>query len=554
MTRERWARYYLLAGMMPVMLFLLILLLATGGFWMGIAMTKAHFIIALFILFGISFWLAAQLEIHPLPGYFACTILFLGSISLSSQFYDTTYDGQWYHQEANIRLADGWNPVETEVGKLTLDYYAKGPWINGAALYLITDKIESVKAYNYIWMCVAAFLGIGSLLVSTRIPHLLCIITGIGIAFAPLNLYQSMSFYIDGQLASWMVMAAAWIFVILARKQAGQSIRLASGGLALIVAGMLSIKFTAIPLIAILAVLMWGYMAYRGWGLSIKTTAVALLIGGAAGILVLSFQPYVTNLARQGHPLYPFNQSEIVEELMVLQRPESLKEVSRLEKLSVSLASAGMISTKADPVIKKPFRWSEWEMKQFRHPDPRLGGHGPWFSGVLLLSGIVLLIAIGTDRKTGLIALITSLGLLFSTLLISEPWWARFTPQLILVPVPAMIWAMNQQKWGQQAGGYLILAAMLFNSGLVANAYYPHRRQISNKIEIQLSELQTTSDSIYVTVQHKHGLSVKTRLAEHDIPYTAVGKAKELPCPKPHSLIGCVGQYCLMPADTLQAE
>ncbi len=117
-----------------------------------------------------------------------------------------------------------------------------------------------------------------------------------------------------------------------------------------------------------------------------------------------------------------------------------------------------------------------------------------------------------------------------------------------------MIWAMNQQKWGQQVGGYLILAAMLFNSGLVANAYYPHRSQISNKIETQLSELQTTSDSIYVTEQHKHGLSVKTRLAEHDIPYTAVGKAKELPCPKPHPLIGCVGQYCLMPSDTLQAE
>ena len=39
------------------------------------------------------------------------SFLFLSCILVSNSFYDVSFAGQWYHQDAVILLSEGWNPL-----------------------------------------------------------------------------------------------------------------------------------------------------------------------------------------------------------------------------------------------------------------------------------------------------------------------------------------------------------------------------------------------------------------------------------------------------------
>lgn len=47
----------------------------------------------------------------------AATGVVLPSLVLTGRVLDDTWDGQWFHQEAVIQLAGGWNPFRSELGE-----------------------------------------------------------------------------------------------------------------------------------------------------------------------------------------------------------------------------------------------------------------------------------------------------------------------------------------------------------------------------------------------------------------------------------------------------
>ena len=95
-----------------------------------------------------------------------CAILF----AISGHFFDFSFDGQWYHQDAIILLKNGWNPFydqpildEIASGKNAnyINCYPKAPWTISACVYATTGAIEYAKFYQLV-LLFASFFSIHS--------------------------------------------------------------------------------------------------------------------------------------------------------------------------------------------------------------------------------------------------------------------------------------------------------------------------------------------------------------------------------------------------------
>ena len=92
--------------------------------------------------------------------------MFLICVFICRWFYDISFDGQWYHQDAIILMSEGWNPfhdapllIEQTSGACApyLNHYPKGSWIISAYLYHFLNNIQMAKAYNLLFI-ISAFL------------------------------------------------------------------------------------------------------------------------------------------------------------------------------------------------------------------------------------------------------------------------------------------------------------------------------------------------------------------------------------------------------------
>ena len=85
----------------------------------------------------------------------------------------------------------------------------------------------------------------------------------------------------------------------------------------------------------------------------------------------------------------------------------------------------------------------EAELYQLSIPDLRIGGFGVLFGGILIISIIVIIIGLYflyfKNKK-----LFTQIGIIIGTitlliLILDESWWARYMPQLYVVPIVAIL-------------------------------------------------------------------------------------------------------------------
>jgi hypothetical protein len=139
----------------------IVFVLATLLWFIGVPIGGWLFLVSI----GLSAWISSR-EISPLSikqwGWvlLGCSII-AASLLIAIQFYDCSFDGQWYHQDAIMFLTDGWNPIwdpaisNNVVSGLNANYvnhYPKAPWVIEAVLYLFTGNIEAGKAIQLIYL------------------------------------------------------------------------------------------------------------------------------------------------------------------------------------------------------------------------------------------------------------------------------------------------------------------------------------------------------------------------------------------------------------------
>lgn len=153
----------------------------------------------------ILFVLTRQLTIKD---YVIALLITFLCCAVSGILYDFSYDGQTYHQLAQIMLVhDGWNPFWSgeSIGQyypndLWVNAYPKGLWMFAAALYAVTGNILMGKSYQFILM-LSSFLLVNEFVrkgfFTSKLLSALC---SFAIVMNPVVIAQSLSYYIDGAL------------------------------------------------------------------------------------------------------------------------------------------------------------------------------------------------------------------------------------------------------------------------------------------------------------------------------------------------------------------
>ncbi|MEP0201311.1 MAG: hypothetical protein ABJ084_10930 [Halioglobus sp.] len=436
------------------------------------------------------------------------------SLLAAGSFYDISFDGQTYHQEAIIQLSGGWNPYQDKVVNLftvpveplhaAINYYPKAPWIIASSYDLFFGDIETGKASFWL-VCASAFSV--TYTVSRdhlRLPGPASILLALITIANPIAISQSFSYYIDGHVYYLLVISFVCLYAGAKESTAWDTYVLFFMTTSLLV--NMKVPAVAFSGFFILAFILYSLFAlFRGGNRQIIKSTVLFSAGGILSLVLMGFHPYVSNTINTGNPFFAVLGDDRIIETSP-QRPVDFEGLSQTEMFFQSI-----FSTSANPPwgssksseLKIPFTIS-WpaEVKAFQSSDLRTGGFGPIFSGVLVIAlifSVIVALQTGQLREwmatSGLSAL-----LLLSSLMHPEAWWARYVPQFYLIPVIFLIFILRQlnrqqgQIMGSRMGGLLmvsiLMGCLLVNAVLAASSYYPFVAQQTASIKRQMDTLK----------------------------------------------------------------
>jgi hypothetical protein len=478
-------------------------------------------------------------------GAFAFLLAFLAgvfwlAVSLAGAFYDVSYDGQGYHMEAVMKLHDGWNPFyDPFTGNVWNDHYAKGAEIMAASLYALTGQIEQGKAFNFLLLTASFLLAFAGLLTWDRQIWRALVAAGV-LAFNPVVINQTLTFYIDGQLGA-LLLCLLGLGTLLAVRADGWT--MLTFALALI--SILNNKFTGV----VYAVVLCGGLLLLVWVIGKRGLAKALTGVMAAaflvGVLLVGFHPYVINTLEKGHPLYPVAGPGKID-IMDRQVPGDLVEMPSWKRLAVSVfaRSENVLATGAT-TQKTPFTWTKQEIDTFVLPDARIGGFGPLFGGAVLMGTLLVALAFWLiPRRQATLAALVIAVVLVSVLVNPESWWARFAPQLWLVPALVGAYGLVVSKSRVlQVFSLALLFVMAANVWMTSREYYEGQREMTATVEKQLSALERFSQEQPVAVVLGTPSSAR-RFEEHGVRFQRVQK---LPCDDQLQLPATQTMVCRLP-------
>jgi hypothetical protein len=541
--RERAATHALAVAAVFVGVPALTLALATAGFAAGTGLTPVHLPVA---AAGVVLAVAAAspgsgISRRRGAAVASCALVVIPlAAAIAVRFFDLSFDGQWYHQPGAAAFAYGWNPLAgpsgTDAGAATyVEHYAHGPAIAAGALIRVFGRLEVGKAWNLV-LAGAAFASVLALVLRETRLH-----AGIASAIAalaalnPVAVTQLLTFYVDGQVASLLTTTLA----------AGLLLGRGAGPLAGIVlcaaaVGLVNAKFTGAAYAAIAgACLVAVVVAAAGR----RAAARVAVVGGLAvvvGIAAVGWSPYVTNWRSKGHPLWPLAGPGTVD-VIAPQLPPGFERMTRVEKLGISLFAASSRPPRVQ--AKWPFQIVGGEPPAFAKPDVHIGGFGPWFGGALLLAA-----ASAFTRRAlrgaaaGAVAL--AAVALASALANPEAWWARYAPQVWIVPIAlacagllAVPAGRDRLRRGMAAAALVALCA---NAALVLVNATGRRLREQAQVRAQLAELAGASEPIPVRFNDFGGS--RYRLREAGVRFREV---EALPCPEPTKLVESRAELCL---------
>ncbi len=516
------ARLFFITGSTIIAFFCADLLVSAFTFLFGGA-TGAWQIIVSAVAAGLICFLFSQYYFKTSPFAFPLVLAIVvgiaaGSWFIARTFTDLSYDGQSYHQTAIIRLAGGWNPFYESVGAdlstlaRWIDHYAKAPWYYAAGLYQLLGNIEQAKISG-ILLCFASFflltsffLGLGFKKRGVSKSLLLAFL----MALNPVALYQSTTYYVDGQLASVFLVVAALLGLQYLNQDEPEAPVFVSFFFALVI--LFNIKFTGLiyggVAVSALLLLLWFQNRIR----QIKRVLLASFAGVLVGVAFVGYNPYLTNWLYHGNPFYPLAGAHAID-LKPYNVPQNYLDQTSLATLALSAFS------KSDDVrgentfgqLKVPFTIDATELHQFYGSDPKEGGFGPLFSGAIVLAAAILLFSaieahyrIRRDRAAALpiekkpakeryrnfeiykMALLICAVLVVSAILNPMSSVARYVPQIWLLPLIAVPLAFKSNTRLLPAVGFAVLAILLVNNVLVAKDFfgtnYGYTRALADEI------------------------------------------------------------------------
>ncbi len=545
---SRTCRWFLIGfGLANSVIFTFILMSFT--FILGFNLAFWHFPLA--ILCALLFNYAASrhmLKSGYGPVFISSTWIILIIISLSvliaGQFYDISFDGQMYHLDSAFHLKNGWNPFVRELPSgvnqaLWLNHYGKGVEAPEAAVYALTNRIETTKSTNFIMLAASFCLCMFFLLRINHFSYLKNLLFSFLLSCNPVTVYQLLNTYVDGQLASYLLCFALAACLLYLDADRLYLILMAS-----VLMVVLNIKFSAIVFAAVFCA---GLLLALLWSRQIKSfrkVLIACTLATGIGTCVLGYFPYVINTVKYHDPLYPG--LPMLESEAAKIAPASFEHMNRFSMFFVSFFSHTNdfhIYREKDPEIppKIPFTFNKTDLyNAFKPSVAIMAGFGPFFSGISIAALIFFVVSVWRrpDRKV-LFPILFLLGTLTcSVFILSQAWWARYVPQLWFVPVIALVASEYFQPQAERKLRNLLylIAGINLSFGF---ASFPFVYYKTAEIKYELAQLKASGQII--PVQFTYYTSNRIRLTEHQIPFREVN----IPNDKAVYMISSSSKYIL---------
>ena len=485
-----------------------------------------------FLLFNLKTENLKKRIIHSGLIYFAFLFFLILSISISMNFFDTTWDGLWYHQQGVILLENAWNPIyEMTSGNdaWIVNHYAKGAWIYEAAAYSFLKQIEAAKFFN-ILLIISSFSLVLSVLMSIyKTRFYILIFISFLLAFNPISLYQIFSFYIDGQLSSILLSILAIFFYVYTEKNK----RL-----------FLFLLFICLTILLNLKITGTGYAIVLSGGFALiyllkkefkkfMQISIILFIFISLGVLVYGFNPYVKNTIGYGHPFYPLNNK------VLGQQPANFEGANRFEKAMHSYFSTAGCVIEPDTTSYKAF-FDTTDREAFKSSDARISGFGSLYNVIIVVTFIILVLLLFLiKRKDIQIILYIVFFIILSAIINPEFWWARYVPQLYFIPLILTFVSFQTTKFHfidkiLLGFNFLNITLIIINLKLISQIYLISNINISSQITTQLESLKEHK----IIVNLKQFVAMEKRLIENNIEYT-LNYDKNFDCDFSDSFIGC---------------
>ena len=402
------------------------------------------------------------------------TIIFIlvFSVVFSGLFIDLSWDGNSYRMPSVYLLANGWNPIyETfsyaferlvnvgEPGSLVprnhwsfwYDTYPKGDFIVASMIYSLTGYIGHGTFFNVVFIIALVCIAYSLLRDVFALSKIQSVICSLALAVNPVSIGQMPTYYNDGALANMLfVFILALVYILL--KPGGVYYKRCYALIFLTIVIAFNLKQSAALFFAVFMIPFFCFQViccYRNGGDSkLKDIYRITAYYSAVVILALVFYgatSYLVNIFRFGNPLYGLVGYGAHEGLARGAVPSALANEPRWSIFLHSLFTE--MNWMGTPYVnlKTPFTITEQDrifMASFSHGYICFAGWGIWFSGIFLVSLVVILVYFGKSvKKTLKYWIVCSIVLLIFLPIPFLPnlFFARYYQQLFMLPTIALI-------------------------------------------------------------------------------------------------------------------
>ncbi len=450
-----------------------------------------------------AWWLGRRTGLtarHSVATVAVVAIVLAACLALAAAFFDLTWDGQWYHQTAVYKMAEGWNPLRDPLHafgrhswNLWVLHYAKGPWYVALAIFAATGNIEIAKAASAIAPAIA-LLVVLAVALDLGLNRRAAILVALLVALNPVTTCGIVTHQVDGILVSLMACAVAAGISFL-RRPHWQPALVVFLSTALCV----NTKFTGLVYLCFFVLAGAIYCVWRRRDLAVR---YGVLVGLAlfVGVVLVGFNPYVTNTVHRGNPFYPVQGSaehpslaqQGHDPIELYETPRNMMGRSRLLRLAYGVfgkpGTAPYVTRDARFMVPFAATWSDFALYYFH--DVRIGGFGPLFGGALLLA--LALAAVGCARGTlpRSFVLLAGATIVASLLVSTHTWWARYGAHLWWLPIVVFAAALRANGAWTRRVAAVIGVVLLVDALLVAAVHMRWEWRSTRALHQQLADLR----------------------------------------------------------------
>ena len=405
-----------------------------------------------------------------------CAILF----AISGHFYDFSFDGQWYHQDAIILLKNGWNPFydqpilnEIASGKNAnyINCYPKAPWTISACVYATSGAIEHAKFYQLVLLFASFFLSLHFMLRWFPLSILSAFLLSFVVAFSPVVVGQTLSFYVDGQLAVFTLLTLYFLCDWVSNLES--KVPLVLLGICLVY--LANIKFTGLIYSMVFLFFAFSWVLWKEREKALQM-ALKLSVIMTVAIFLFGYCTYPRNIIQHGHPFYPImGKNNEGKEIAAAQYPMNFFGKNRFEKFYLaSFALPNYTAPKTHPSIPKELFTSnvvKASLPYYRNHQPvEMSAMGPLQAELLILLVPLFLLSFLFYRKLWIYVLF--FGLATSCVIQPECWNYRYVPQLLFIYILVIIPVLLSKYWLIKFYGHLLLVGFIISFMFAHIQYY----------------------------------------------------------------------------------